>query len=197
MNIKLYIAFISCAICVQTHAQTLKIGTYVFRDGAQYSGEMKAGKPHGKGKTVFKNGDTYEGEYVKGKRQGYGVYQFTDGENTKGNGIKTSSTVKVCSISRTTIIMTDFGIAITNKAPGKCIITTAMSIKVIGRPTNAKDKERIRILRERITKELGRTTRNRATECLIGMTGRDIPGLGAIIKEMGKVRLHIPTAMFI
>ena len=55
------------------------IGTYTFKDGAVYSGEMNKRKPNGKGKTIFKNGDVYEGEYVKGKRKGYGTYSFTDG----------------------------------------------------------------------------------------------------------------------
>ena len=58
----------------------VKIGTYTFKDGSVYNGEMKGRKPSGKGKTVFKSGDTYEGEYEKGKRQGYGVYTFSDGE---------------------------------------------------------------------------------------------------------------------
>ena len=79
-----YILPLSLFVCTQLQAQTLKIGTYEFKDGAQYNGEIRAGKPHGKGKTVFKNGDTYEGEYVKGKRQGHGVYQFTDGEKYEG-----------------------------------------------------------------------------------------------------------------
>ena len=61
-------------------AQEITIGTYKFRGGAEYQGEIFRGKPYGKGKTIFKNGDVYEGEYVKGKRQGYGVYSFIDGE---------------------------------------------------------------------------------------------------------------------
>lgn len=59
-------------------AQKIKIGTYTFKDGSVFTGDMVAGKPSGKGRTLFKNGDTYEGEYVKGKRQGNGIYTFTD-----------------------------------------------------------------------------------------------------------------------
>ena len=44
--------------------QKMKIGSYTFKDGAIYSGELVSGKPNGKGRTVFKNGDTYDGEYV-------------------------------------------------------------------------------------------------------------------------------------
>ena len=65
-------------------AAPIKIGTYTFRDGAVYTGELKSKKPNGKGKTTFPTGDVYEGEYVKGKRQGTGTYVFTDGEKYEG-----------------------------------------------------------------------------------------------------------------
>ena len=68
---------------VEVFAQ-IKIGNYTFKDGAEYTGELKGKKPHGKGKTVFKSGDVYEGEYVKGKRQGEGTYIFQDGEKYVG-----------------------------------------------------------------------------------------------------------------
>ena len=58
----------------------IKIGNYTFKDGSAYTGELRYGRPNGKGKTVFPTGDTYEGEYVKGKREGYGIYTFSDGE---------------------------------------------------------------------------------------------------------------------
>lgn len=67
-----------------TFSSEIRIGTYTFKDGSVYTGEMKGRKPNGKGKTVFKNGDVYEGEYVKGKREGYGVYVFPDGEKYEG-----------------------------------------------------------------------------------------------------------------
>ena len=63
-----------------TFSSEIRIGTYTFKDGSVYTGEMKGRKPNGRGKTVFKNGDVYEGEYVKGKREGYGVYVFPAGE---------------------------------------------------------------------------------------------------------------------
>lgn len=52
--------------CVSASAQ-LTVGYYKFKDGSEYTGELKGRRPNGKGKTVFKNGDVYEGEYVKGK----------------------------------------------------------------------------------------------------------------------------------
>ena len=77
---------LSLLLCMSTTAlaQKMKIGSYTFKDGAVYSGELLNNKPNGKGRTLFKNGDTYEGEYVKGKRQGYGIYTFTDGEKYEG-----------------------------------------------------------------------------------------------------------------
>ena len=62
----------------------IKIGNYTFKDGAEYTGELKGKRPNGKGKTVFKSGDIYEGQYVKGKRQGEGTYLFHDGEKYVG-----------------------------------------------------------------------------------------------------------------
>ena len=58
MNKKISILPIVFALVTSTYAQKIKIGTYVFKDGAQYSGELMNGKPYGKGETVFKNGDT-------------------------------------------------------------------------------------------------------------------------------------------
>ena len=56
----------------------MSLGYYKFKDGAEYTGELKGRRPNGKGKTVFKNGDTYEGEYVKGKREGEGTYSVME-----------------------------------------------------------------------------------------------------------------------
>ena len=56
------------------YSQKITMGTCVTKDGGDYSGEMVAGKPHGKGKATYKNGNWYEGHYEKGKRQGFGVY---------------------------------------------------------------------------------------------------------------------------
>ena len=77
-HIYLSLIFI-CTLFSAIHAQGLKVGTYTFKNGDIYTGQLTGSKilgykPHGKGKTICKNGDTYEGEYVKGKREGYGVY---------------------------------------------------------------------------------------------------------------------------
>ena len=41
----------------------MSLGYYQFKDGSEYTGELKGRKPNGKGRTVFRNGDVYEGEY--------------------------------------------------------------------------------------------------------------------------------------
>ena len=33
----------------------MSLGYYKFKDGAEYTGELKGRRPNGKGKTVFKN----------------------------------------------------------------------------------------------------------------------------------------------
>ena len=85
MNLKnILIFFITSCILQPLSAQEIKIGNYIFKDGAEYQGEIVRRKPHGKGKTIFKNGDIYEGEYIKGKRHGMGTYLFADGEKYIG-----------------------------------------------------------------------------------------------------------------
>ena len=51
-------------------AQKLQVGSYTFKDGSIYTGDMTNNKPNGKGRTQFRNGDVYEGFYLKGKRNG-------------------------------------------------------------------------------------------------------------------------------
>ena len=36
--------------CIPLEAQKLKIGTYTFKDGAVYQGELEGGRPSGKGR---------------------------------------------------------------------------------------------------------------------------------------------------
>ena len=54
-----------------TFTSGIKIGSYTFKDGSVYTGELKGRKPNGKGKTVFKNGDT-----ESGSRTGSTVREF-------------------------------------------------------------------------------------------------------------------------
>src|SRR5574344_2681857 len=63
---------------------TDKKNSYVFDNGAVYTGPLLRKLPNGSGRTVFKNGDIYEGDYVKGIRNGHGIYTFADGEKYEG-----------------------------------------------------------------------------------------------------------------
>ncbi|MDD6890530.1 MAG: phosphatidylinositol-4-phosphate 5-kinase, partial [Bacteroidales bacterium] len=84
---KKYTFLLLCALMASGGATVnaqLSIGYYKFKDGAEYTGELKGKKPNGKGRTVFPNGDVYEGEYLKGKREGEGTYTFKDGEKYVG-----------------------------------------------------------------------------------------------------------------
>ena len=45
---------------------------------ADYTGNLKRGKRHGRGVYCYPNGDIYDGDWKKGKKQGWGVYTFAD-----------------------------------------------------------------------------------------------------------------------
>ena len=80
MNLKYYaLSAVFFLFTTFAFGQELNIGTYKFKDGSVYTGELQGKKPNGKGTTVFSNGEKFEGEYMKGKRQGYGVFTFPDG----------------------------------------------------------------------------------------------------------------------
>ena len=66
----IFVSILAWSLSMTASAQKITLGSCVTHDGAQYKGQIQAGKPHGKGSALFENGDTYEGEYVKGKRQG-------------------------------------------------------------------------------------------------------------------------------
>jgi len=54
------------------------------KNGDKYEGELKDGKPHGKGIYYYANGDKYEGEYKDNKRNGKGVYYYANGNRYEG-----------------------------------------------------------------------------------------------------------------
>ena len=55
-NIIISIAF-SSFVAFTANAQKIQIGSYSYKDGSVYSGEISAGKPNGKGRTQYRNGD--------------------------------------------------------------------------------------------------------------------------------------------
>lgn len=46
-------------------AQKIEVGSCTLKDGGIYTGELKSGKPSGKGRVQYENGDTYEGSFEK------------------------------------------------------------------------------------------------------------------------------------
>ena len=59
---KMILLILCCLLAMpmqQLSAQGINIGTYTFKDGSVYTGELKGRKPNGKGRTVMKNGDLY------------------------------------------------------------------------------------------------------------------------------------------
>ena len=49
-----------------------------------YEGEMKDGKPHGRGIYIWSSGNMYEGEWREGKQDGQGTYTWSSGEKYEG-----------------------------------------------------------------------------------------------------------------
>ncbi|MEM8526734.1 MAG: caspase family protein [Bacteroidota bacterium] len=73
-------------------------GIYIFPDGkGRYSGNFKAGRPHGKGKVEYSNGDRYEGQLIDGKLSGKGIYYYRSGKVTEGYWKNGSYTGKITS----------------------------------------------------------------------------------------------------
>lgn len=59
-------------------------GTYVFKDGAKYTGTFVNGYPQGKGIAEYPNGERYEGEMAEGSFNGYGTLSLPDGNKVAG-----------------------------------------------------------------------------------------------------------------
>ncbi len=64
---------------IDTPPATPKPVKLKLKDG-DYEGEVKNGKPHGKGTIVYKDGHSYQGDFVDGKRVGKGALYFVDGD---------------------------------------------------------------------------------------------------------------------
>ena len=50
----------------------------------RYEGEVKNGKPEGKGIIYVKNGDRYEGVFKNGYREGKGIDYYNNGDKFEG-----------------------------------------------------------------------------------------------------------------
>ncbi|MEM6631728.1 MAG: hypothetical protein AAF694_18780 [Bacteroidota bacterium] len=60
-------------------------GKAVFRTGARYEGEWVAGKFEGKGRWTSASQESYEGNWIAGKKQGQGTFTFSDGSRYEGS----------------------------------------------------------------------------------------------------------------
>ena len=121
--------FITSVSISSVQAQSKKVGSYTFKSGDVYTGELKGlpvlgFKPHGYGKTKFKNGDIYEGGYVNGKREGYGICQFSDGKRYEGEWKDDKQHGKGILL---TIATKANGIWIANRDKAPCSISMAIS----------------------------------------------------------------------
>ena len=73
-------------------------GTYLYANGAKYTGQWKNDKQHGQGTYTYSNGATYVGQFKDNKYDGHGTYTFDDGtkhvgqfKNGERNGQGTST----------------------------------------------------------------------------------------------------------
>lgn len=98
MNKYSILLFALLAVGTNSVSAQMSLGYYKFKDGAEYTGELKGRRPNGKGRTVFKNGDVYEGEYVRGNARGRVPILSATGRSMWANGIRTSSMEKELSI---------------------------------------------------------------------------------------------------
>ena len=60
------------------------IGTYTWRDGISYSGQIRDGEANGYGRMVFPEIGTYVGYFVNGRREGQGSFQWDVGDVYEG-----------------------------------------------------------------------------------------------------------------
>lgn len=59
-------------------------GTYVFKNGAKYSGSFINNLPHGRGAAEYPNGERYEGDMAGGSFNGFGTLYLADGGKVSG-----------------------------------------------------------------------------------------------------------------
>ncbi len=59
-------------------------GSYIFKNGAKYTGQFLNNLPHGKGVAEFPNGERYEGDMAGGSFNGYGTLFLEDGNKVSG-----------------------------------------------------------------------------------------------------------------
>ena len=77
-----------CAICVFGQKQDSIVRELEY-DGGKYTGEVRNGKPHGKGRILYASDDPvrlgYDGNWVNGKRHGKGIMLWRNHDAYTGN----------------------------------------------------------------------------------------------------------------
>ena len=61
-----------------------KTETIQYANGTRYIGELRGGKPHGKGCIYYSNGSHYEGAFDQGEKSGFGVHEWTNSVRYEG-----------------------------------------------------------------------------------------------------------------
>ena len=62
-------------------------GKCTYADGRVYEGDFVDGKIHGKGKYTYADGDVWEGDWVDGKQHGKGKFISANGESYEGDWV--------------------------------------------------------------------------------------------------------------
>ncbi|KAJ4774577.1 Phosphatidylinositol 4-phosphate 5-kinase 4 [Rhynchospora pubera] len=63
-------------------------GKYLWTDGCVYEGEWRGGRATGRGKFLWPTGATYEGEFQNGFMEGFGTYTSCSGDTYWGNWLQ-------------------------------------------------------------------------------------------------------------
>lgn len=63
----------------------VKNETIQYANGTRYIGELREGKPHGKGNLYYSNGSRYEGAFENGEKHGIGVHEWTNTVRYEGS----------------------------------------------------------------------------------------------------------------
>ncbi len=75
---------------LESPAETIATIDFTAKLGGKgkYTGQIKDGKPEGRGKVIFESGNVYEGEFRNGWRHGKGVITFANGEKYEGDSVE-------------------------------------------------------------------------------------------------------------
>lgn len=73
---------------VEKENSVLEVKTINYDGGSIYTGTVKEGSKHGRGKYIWNDGSFYDGDWKENERTGYGLYRWTSGEVYMGMWLK-------------------------------------------------------------------------------------------------------------